>query len=248
MQSKNKTFELQTDLGLYCRTGLNQPKTSIQEHTFHYRRLVYNAIKDTLKTAYPLTRKLIGSKRWKKAVAHFFENHKCETPQIWKLPLEFCNYYSENNLPFKKEFLFIKELLYYEWLEIEVFMMEDLLIEKFEIENHADNAVLIPNPEVKILPLQYPIHIKKIKQITETDKAQYFVSIHRDFYTKKIEINNLSYLFVEMLVKINEEETRRNDLKTIISKYEKDSGKLEIIINNFISFAVQNNLLLGFKP
>jgi len=87
--TKNKTFALQTDLGLYCRTGINQPKTSIQEHTFHYRRLVYNAVKDTLKTAYPLTRKLIGKERWKKSVAHFFENHKCETPQIWKLPVEF---------------------------------------------------------------------------------------------------------------------------------------------------------------
>jgi len=32
--TNNKTFALQTDLGLYCRTGINQPKTSIQEHTF----------------------------------------------------------------------------------------------------------------------------------------------------------------------------------------------------------------------
>lgn len=254
--TKNKTFALQTDLGLYCRTGINQPKTSIQEHTFHYRRLVYNVVKDTLKNAYPITRKLIGKERWKKAVAHFFENHKCQTPQVWMLPKEFCDFYTENSFPFKKDFPFIKELLQYEWLEIEVFIMEDIPIEKFKVENSLkDNSkdseqakqILIPNPEIKILPLQYPIHIKKIKQIIEEDKSQYFVTIHRDYNTKQVKFNDLSYPFVEMLIKINEEDTTINDLKIIFSKYEKDISKIEIAINNFVAFAFQNNLLLGFK-
>ncbi len=246
-QIQNKTFALQTDLGLYCRTGINQPKTSIQEHTFHYRRLVYNIIKDTLKNAYPLTHKLIGKERWKKAVAHFFENHKCQTPQVWMLPKEFCDYYTENPFPFKKEFSFIKELLQYEWLEIEVFMMEDLPIEKFKTETSSKEAVFIPNPEIKILPLQYPIHIKKINQITQEDKSQYFVTIHRDYITKQVKFNDLSYPFVEMLVKINEEDTTIDDLKNIFSKYEKEVSKIEIAVNDFLAFAFQNNLLLGFK-
>jgi hypothetical protein len=245
--TKNKTFALQTDLGLYCRTGINQPITSIQEHTFQYRRLVYSVIKDTLRNAFPITRKLIGKKRWKKAVAHFFENHRCETPQIWKLPIEFCAYYEKEPFPFKKEFPFIKELLQFEWLEIEVFMMEDLPIEKFKTVNSSNEEVLIPNPEIKILPLQYPVHIKKVKQITEADKGQYFACIHRDYNTKQVKFNDLSYPFVEMLVKINEEETNINDLKSVFSKYEKDTAKSEIVINDFVAFAFRNNFLLGFK-
>ncbi len=245
--TKNKTFALQTDLGLYCRTGINQPKTSVQEHTFQYRRLVYNVIKDTLKNAFPLTRKLIEKERWKKTVAHFFENHKCQTPQVWMLPKEFCDYYTENPFPFKKEFPFIKELLQYEWLEIEVFMMEDLPLEKFKTETSSTEAVLIPNPEIKILPLQYPIHIKKIKEISEEDKSQYFVTIHRDYNTKQVKFNNLSYPFVEMLVQINEEDTTIDDLKKIFSKYENEATKVEIAVNDFLAFAFQNNLLLGFK-
>jgi len=245
--TKNKTFALQTDLGLYCRTGLNQPKTSIQEHTIHYRKLVYNVIKDTIKNAYPITHKLIGKEKWKKAVAHFFENHKCQTPQVWMLPKEFCDYYTENPFPFNEEFTFIKELLQYEWLEIEVFMMEDLPIERFKTETSSKEEVLIPNPEIKILPLQYPIHIKKIKQITEEDKSQYFVTIHRDYNTKQVKFNDLSYPFVEMLIKINEEDTTINDLKNVFSKYENEVSKIEIAVNDFLAFAFQNNLLLGFK-
>jgi len=245
--NKSKTFALQTDLGLYCRTGIDEPKTSIQENTFHYRRLVYNVIKDTLKNAFPITKKLIGKKRWKKAVAHFFENHKCKTPQVWKLPLEFYEYYSENALPFKKEFPFINELLHYEWLEIEIFMMEDLPVENFDTEKTSHNQIIVPNPEIKVLALQYPVHIKKVKLITEEDKAQYFVTIHRDFHTKKVRFNNLSYPFVEMLVKINEENTNIDDLKIIFSKYENDNIKIETAISNFISFAFRENMLLGYK-
>jgi hypothetical protein len=243
----NKTFALQTDLALYCRTGKNEPETSIQEHTFHYRRLVYNIIKDTMKTAFPIARKLIGKKRWKKSVAYFFENHKCETPQVWRLPNEFCEFYEKNPFPFKKEFPFLKELLQYEWLEIEVFMMEDLPIENFNEEYSSKKDILVPNPEIKILPLQYPVHTKNVKQITEEDKGQYFVSVHRDYYTKQVKFNDLSFPLVEMLIKVNEDHTTIYDLKILFSKYEKDPQKADKIIDVFIDFALKNNLILGFN-
>lgn len=246
--TKSKTFALQTDLGLYCRTGINEPKTSIQEHTFQYRRLVYNVIKDTLKTAFPITRKLIGKKRWEKSVAYFIKNHKCQTPQIWKLPLEFYEYYTNTNFPFKKEFPFLNDLLQYEWLEIDIFMMEDLPIENFKKEGNYKTDIFIPNPEIKILPIQYPFHLKKVKQISEEDKGQYFVTIHRDYYSKQVKFNDLSYPFVEMLLKINEQETTFSDLEKLLSKYETDNNKITKAVEEFINFALQNNLLLGIKP
>jgi hypothetical protein len=209
--------------------------------------LVFNVIKDGLKTAFPITRGLIGKKRWKKSVQYFFENHSCQTAQIWKLPFEFYEFYLQNELPFKKDFLFIKELLYFEWLEIEVFMMEDLPIKNFKKEGDLKAAILIPNPEIKILPLEYPIHIKKTKEISTQDKGQYFVTIHRDYYDKQVKFNNFSYPFIEMLLLINEEETTFSDLKTLLSKYETDILKREQSTAEFISFALQNNLILGFK-
>jgi len=252
----NKTHALQTDLGLYCRTGINEPETTIQENTFHYRRLVFNVIKDSLKTAFPITRTLIGKKRWKKMVKHFFENHACQTAQIWKLPFEFYEFYSLNDpsdseqakqFPFKKDFLFIKELLYFEWLEIEVFMMEDLPINFFKMEGDLKKDILIPNPEIKILPLEYPIHVKKTREITAQDKGQYFVTLHRDYYDKQVKFNDFSYPFIEMLLLINEQETTFSDLNALFSKYETDTVKNEQSTAEFISFALQNNLILGFK-
>lgn len=194
-----------------------------------------------------MTRALIGKKRWKKSVKHFFENHSCQTAQIWKLPFEFYGFYLQNELPFKKDFLFINELLHFEWLEIEVFMMEDLPINFFKMEGDLKKDILIPNPEIKILPLEYPIHVKKTREITAKDKGQYFVTLHRDYYDKQVKFNDFSYPFIEMLLLINEQETTFSDLNALFSKYETDTVKSEQSTAEFISFALQNNLILGFK-
>ncbi|MDV4116274.1 HvfC/BufC N-terminal domain-containing protein [Elizabethkingia anophelis] len=245
--SENKTFALQTDLGLFCRTGMNEPPTSIQEHTFHYRRLVFDVVEDTLETAFPIARKLVGKKRWKAAVTHFFENHKCQTPQVWRLPQEFCEYYQHNDFPTDKVLPFLKELLQYEWLEIEVFMMEDLPITEFKQTAQAEGAVYVPNPEIKILALHYPVHIKNSKKIVEEDKGQYFVSIHRDYYSKQVKFNDLSYPFVEILVEMNEREMTKNELVRILMKYEADIHIVMNVLDEFEQFAFASNIVLGYK-
>ncbi|MDH6253818.1 hypothetical protein M2347_003545 [Chryseobacterium sp. H1D6B] len=244
---KNETFTVQKELGKYCRTGFNEPSTSIQEHTFHYRRLVFNVIKDTLKTAFPMTRKLIGRKRWKKTVAYFFENHKCRTPQVWRLPQEFSDYFQDHDFPFKKKFLFLKELLQYEWLEIEIFMMEDLPVPLFNKNRTSEESIFVPNPEIRILFLEYPIHSKNSKQISEKDKGQYFASIHRDYNTKQVKYNDLSYPFVEILIEMNEGLITKNRIIEILMKYETKKEIVLKIFDEFETFALEHNIILGYK-
>ena len=246
-RNNNKTFSLQTDLALYCRTGINEPETTIQQHTVHYRRLVYNVIKDTLSTAFPLTRRLIGKKRWKKMMFHFFENHKCQTPQVWKLPKEFSDYFQEEEFPFKKVFPFLKTLLQYEWLEIEVFMMEDLPADEFRTEKKSADDIIIPNPEIRILCAEYPVHLKNIKEITEEDRGQYFISIHRDFYSKQVMFNDLTYPVVEIILKANENYSTGTDFIKLLSRYDKDTQKSASFYTDFEQFALQNNIFLGFR-
>ena len=128
----NESTDLQKELGLYCRTGKAEPQTSIQENTYQYRRLVYNIIEGTILRAFPLTKKLLGEDNLITCIDHFFSSYKCQSTEVWKLPFEFYEYYSENEWPIKFEFPFLKELLYYEWLEIEIFMMEDLAISNYK--------------------------------------------------------------------------------------------------------------------
>lgn len=246
--SEVSTFTAQSDLGKYCRTGQNEPQTSIQEHTFHYRRLVFNVVKDTLKRAFPLTRKLIGKKRWKKSVAHFFETHACQTPQVWRLPEEFAAFYQEAVFPFKRDFPMLKELLTYEWLEIEVFMMEDETIPEFVSPDQPHSGVFVPNPEIRIQALSYPIHKKEVTSLTEADAGQYFVSVHRDHYTKQVRFNDISYPFVEVLLHMHEQATDKQTMLELLAKYEPDPEKVIKAADDFLAFALKENLILGYQP
>jgi hypothetical protein len=247
MLLSKETFVLQRNLGRYCRTGKNAPETSIPEHTKEYRRLVFGVMKDTLKTAFPITRKLVGKKRWKKMAKNFVSEHDCQNPQVWKLPYEMYEFYVENKFPFRKTYEFINELMLFEWMDIEVFMMEDISSEVLKKEGNLHKDYLIANPEIKILPLKYPLHSKNIKKVSDKDAADYFALFVRNFESKKVKILDISYHFAEFLLLLNEQPQTFSDLKKHFIKYEKQENTLNEIIEDYIQFSLENNLILGFK-
>lgn len=240
------TFTLQNELVKYCRTGSEEPLTTKQENTHHYRRLVINLVRDILTKAYPFTKELLGKDNWEKAVKHFFSTHKCQTAQVWKMPKEFCEFYSENPLPFDHASSFIPELLLFEWMELELFMMEDEEIFPFHVEGNKENEIFVNNPEIRIMPLNFPFHQKKVTKITESDKGQYFVVFVRNHETKKVKYHDINYPMAEMLIRMNDEPTKISDLISILAKYEKDENKQLKLVNEFIDFSLKHNLILGF--
>jgi len=244
--SAPETFALQSELVLYCRTGLEEPVTTKQENTFHYRRLVINLVRDILTKAYPFTKELFGKENWEKAVKHFFSTHKCQTAQVWKMPKEFCEFYSENPLPFEHNCTFVPELLLFEWMELEIFMMEDEEVFPFNKEGDRHIDTFVSNPEIRIMPLNFPIHQKKITKITDSDKGQYFTVFVRNHETKKVKYHDINYPMAEMLIRMNDEPTKISDLISILAQYEKDEMKQQKLVNEFIDFSLKHNLILGY--
>lgn len=244
--SAPETFALQNELVMYCRTGTNEPVTTKQENTHHYRRLVINLVRDILTKAYPFTKELFGKENWEKAVKHFFATHKCQTAQVWKMPKEFYEFYSINSFPFDHNCSYVSELLLFEWTELEVFMMEDEDIFPFSKEGTREKDIFVSNPEIRIMPLSFPIHKKKILKITKEDKGQYFAIFVRNHETKKVKYHDINYPMAEMLIRMNDEPTTMRDLTDILSKYEKDANKQLKLVGEFLDFSLKYNLILGF--
>ncbi len=93
MNLLNDTYQQQSKLADYCRTG-NVPdlKGVNYENLPHYRRLVFNIAADVIETAYPITHSFLEKEVWDKLVHDYFAEHKCQTPQVWRMPLEFYDY------------------------------------------------------------------------------------------------------------------------------------------------------------
>ena len=93
---KAETHTQQSRLADYCRTGNTPDLIDIKEdNLYQYRRLVINIALDTLETAYPITHSFLAPDVGDTLVKDFYANHKCQTTQVWRMPLEFFDYWGE---------------------------------------------------------------------------------------------------------------------------------------------------------
>lgn len=238
MQSSLKTFQYQADLANYCKTGDYISIPGVNEKNIkHYRRLVFNNVYDSISAAYPITKKLLGKKRWKKVVNRFFSSEKIQSPQIWYMPKEFMDYVIRKESKLLNEYDFLEDLLQFEWLEIEVFMMPDETIEYL-----TETNLYYLNPEIRLIKTKYPIHLKKAKNITEEDKGNYFIALHRNKETSAVEFTNLSIPFVDVLENLMAKPLTENAILTILQKYV-DLTTAKSAFHQFEQITITNQLL-----
>ncbi|MCL4549396.1 MAG: putative DNA-binding domain-containing protein [Bacteroidetes bacterium] len=245
----NDTYIQQSNLAHYCRTGELLPIKGLTDNrVHHYRRLVYNVIDDTLQSAFPLTFDLLSEEEWNGLVNMFFSSHDCKSTSIWQMPFEFYQFVERSELELKSKYIFLEELLLFEWSEIEIYMMEDKTFPAAGINDDWLYEVISFNPEFKLLQLNYPVHSKNPNEITEDDKREYYVLLFREPGTGKVQFIDISFFFAWLIEKIND---GNKTLDGTLSDAEKLFGiGKEILINNTLPFLEelkQKQFILGFR-
>lgn len=244
-----RTKEYQSKLAAYCRTGVYDSIPGVREkNVHHYRRLVFNVINDSLESAYPLTRDLLTDDEWNNAVNDFFINHNCHTPQVWYMPYEFFEYIAEFGSDLKAKYPFLTDLLLFEWLEVELFMMED---HESGFTEKGDLAIdkMILNPEHYLIHLEYPVHLKNASSISEDDRGDYFLIIHREPETCKVIFTDLSPALVRMIELLEESPMSIN---VILDNFVDEAGielneQIYQLTKEFFERALKSRLILGFE-
>lgn len=247
--SDNKTSYYQSALAGYCRTGKYTSIPGVRKHhVTHYRRLVYNVVDDMLQTAFPLTCHLLSAKEWNGLINKFFSSHSCQSPQVWYMPKELYQYVVQHESTLLIKYPFLTELLLFEWMETELFMMEDLPV-TYNITGNPLTDLLVLNPEHQLLYFQYPVHIKKAKQITEADKGNYYLVMFRNPDTDGVQFMSLSPALVRIVEWLNEAPM---DLETLTTNIAEElqlqiTPDISAMISRFLTEALKNRLIKGFK-
>jgi uncharacterized protein len=247
MKLQTNTITAQRALGKYTRTGKSKPKSSIDENIDQYRRLVFNNVMDIIESTFPLAYKLVGSYKWTKLVKEYFAVYTCTSPLFWQMPNEFLDYVKLNSTELQIQFPQLINLMDMEWMEIEVFMMPDELISPFTIEGDMNQDKLIVNPELKILPLNYPVFSKKSNKINASDFSQYFISIHRNHTDKNVSINELGLIQVEILLYLHEHSNTLNDVFQFIKSNTNYKNYTLKELTPFIRFCMDCEIILGYQ-
>jgi hypothetical protein len=245
-----ETIKIQEDLAMYCRSGKETAIPGVTEgRLHHYRRLVSNVVSGTIAQAYPITRKVLSEEEWNYMFDSFFIEHDAQTPILWKLPYEFYLYASEKSYDehFNKPWLI--ELLWFEWLEIEVHMMADENHESVQKKGDIMTDQIIINRDSRLIQLEYPVHLYPVHEAAHK-KGNYYVFIYREIKGGTVRFLNLSVLHAWLIDRlINAARAPVVGLMPEISNMLglKEETNIHLQLKKFLEEMLEKDVILGFS-
>ncbi len=107
---------------------------------------------------------------------------------------------------------------------------------------HSDANLYYINPEIRLIGVEYPVHLKEAKNITEQDKGNYFISLHRNRDTGSVEFTNLSIPFVDVLENLIDTPLTKKAILNVLKKYVDESTAIDVF-HQFEQITINNQLL-----
>ncbi len=249
MHLHKETARIQEQFGTYCRTGVETGLPGVTPgRIHHYRRLVNKVVRDALDSAFPISHAAFGEEAWDLLVQDFFVHGEPKSPQLWRLPFEFYRYHA--NRKTGKQILkpYLDDLLYFEWMEIEVYNMPDRTFPVYDARGDLLGDRLALNPELEIIRLEYPVHMHPAAE-TPGMKGEFFVLIYRSPETGYVHFMDLPAINIFILSSLLEEDIPVNEIKGEIARTTGiESGRyLDDVLKKFIGDLMEKRVILGFK-
>lgn len=248
MHLNSDTQNIQTKFATYCRTGKYAAIEGVNEsRAAHYRRLVFNNIKNVLSQAYPITVEWLPKEDWLMLVNSFFEHHDSKTPKIWQMPCEFMEYVVSKGFSEKMNKPALNDLLLFEWIEIEVHTMADVDVIPYVINGDYLNDTLVLAPEYSLQKLEYPVHILNADQAFQW-KGDWFIYVFRDHETGVVQFLNISVLHTFILEKLYEKPQAISEILPYITSIFglTDMENVKRHLTSFISDLHKKGAVMGF--
>lgn len=240
------TLHAQEALASYCRTGSAGPElTGLTPGRLpHYRRLVLGIVHDALASAYPIAKNYLGT-RWEELVEAFFAAHPSSEPQIWRFPHELLRYV-EAEESWSKAFPILPNLLRFEWLEVEVFMMENGTLPAFKKYGDwlYDRPVFLP--EFKLAAFDYPVHTTPPDQIKEANGPHYAL-LFREQDGMRVRFLALSALHVVVLEQLQAGNRLVAFLPELSAELNIHAFELQLHVVEFLNDLHQRGFVVGFQ-
>lgn len=161
---------IQREMCQYIRQA-RQDQHSIYSYEFErlqvYQSLIRNNIHSFLDRVFPITQVLLSDEQWQALCEDFICYAQCQSPFFNDISLEFQQYLQQREHPFTQQFLWLTELLQFEWLELFVELSNDDVTQKIT----QSSAWRLQQP-YWILVYQYPVFSWTIETRLEHIKVQ----------------------------------------------------------------------------
>lgn len=123
-----------------------------------YQELLFNNLEGFLLACFPITRRLLGARAWRRTVRRFFAEHRCASPLFRDIPAGFLAWIEPRAAELFPQRPYLCEFMHYEWLELAVATdPEECAV---ELDAHGDVLAGYPvlNPTARLARYRYPVH------------------------------------------------------------------------------------------
>ncbi|PSM53072.1 hypothetical protein CBLAS_1848 [Campylobacter blaseri] len=197
-----------------------------------YQNLVFQRYYEILSNAYPIFASIIPDDKFKKMVQDFLE-FGARNEYVWKMPKEFGKYLTSSkkykNLPYTKD------LLWFEWIEIELFMKN---YDDFEKSKFSLKSNYILNKNAKIKKLKYKVHLKDLENKEKCALLAYY-----DTQSKIVIYRELSLSMYEF-IKLMKHNSFKKSSKIICKKYDLEKKESKKILKKALKELVNLGVLI----
>lgn len=183
----------------FCRTGELGPSLDLDySRLCIYHEHVRKKIRQTLKRAFPLTHHVLSPAQWNQMIMTFLAEEECSSPFIWTLPKTFAAFAKKQDYAQQFNIPYLSDLLDFEWIEIEIYMMPDQCKGTFNRPKIVLEEVLSLNPENRLLTFSYPV-FEKQPLPRPMKKGVYFLFAFRHHESKEVQFMSLSPFYCRVV-------------------------------------------------
>ena len=140
-----------------------------------YRDLLFNNICSFINLVYPVARTMLPEDQWQALLEEFFQKSDCQSPFYNEISLQFREYLSDQQHPILKEYLWLEELLQFEWLELYLDTVE--IDEKTLVQDGTWQLTTL----VWVLVYQYPVYLWTMEMsVAQIEQMPNVIMVWRD--------------------------------------------------------------------
>lgn len=189
--------QFQHDFGRHLRDPHRAPRPAgvPARRAAIYAELLFNNLTGFLDACYPVTRSVLGERRWRRLQRAFFREARCQTPYFREIPRELLDWLPTDCGP-----RWLKELAHYEWVELALDVMN---VSSPPHDPRGDLLAGIPvaAPALMNLAYEWPVH-RISRDYRPRKPSQTHLLVYRDVgdAVQFIELNPVSAHLVDLLL------------------------------------------------
>lgn len=169
-----------------------------------YNELLFNNLTGFLDACYPVTRSVLGERRWRRLQRVFFREARCQTPYFREIPREFLDWLVAHTKLAKLAKLggppWLTELAHYEWVELALDIM-DVATPAHDAEGDLLDGFPVLAPALMNLAYAWPVQrIGPDYRPRKPVKTHLLVVRAADDAVRFIELNPVSARLVDLLL------------------------------------------------